>query len=192
MKLQSKMALAISALALSLGTAQAATVSAPAGATFTVTAPCTVSGNIANLGNFFTNNTVATIAARWGKVDQSTGVTPGTSNGSPLLLASVNCPTGIAWNLHLDGAGFGGNTQFKTPGGVVAFEADATATLLGAATVSAGLTTMANGLSGVGTSAAQQVFGLYQVYVGMGDTTTLPKALVAGTYTATNTARLDF
>lgn len=192
MKLQSKVALAVSALALSMGAAQATVISAPAGATFTVTAPCTVTGNIANLGNYFTSNTVSTVADRWGKAVGGT-ITAGTNAASPLLLATVNCPTGVAWNLRLEGSGpMVGNTEFKTPGGVTAFEAAPIATLLGAVPVDAGLATMALGLNGTGTGSAQQVLGTYRVTVAAGDTTTLPRALVAGTYTATNTARLDF
>lgn len=191
MSIKSKISLAIGALVLGITTASATTITSPGGATFTVGSSCTVAGNVANLGIFSIGQTVAAYGARHGKQDGNNGYALSLGTASPVLLATVTCPSGTGWNLWIDGSGAGGNVDFMNPSNAFAFSTIPYATDVSGTAVNDWVAAFSAGVYQVGTGVAQEVNGKYILNVPSGSTIeTTP--LVAGTYTATTTARLDF
>ena len=187
-----KKALIAGAVLAAAAGAQAATVTSPAGVGFSVTAVCTVLGNVLNVGSYTASQTLAAVAARQGRFNGDTGaIIAGTDAAG--TLATVNCGNGVPWVLHLDGAGASTMTLVKTPSGATFYNAMPFATAVNATAIGGTqIHGVGPGLSFTGTGVDQVISGHYLVYTLAGGSAILNTPLTQGTNTGTNTARLDF
>lgn len=198
MKKQVKLAAIAAALMGLVGAASAAQVTSPAGLTFTVGAACTVQGAVADLGNYSTGQNATAFYTRNGYQDGDAGWTV-TAGSVQNTMATVNCPNGTPWTLHINGDGWLGLQYMNAAVGGADFPLFAYATAVGGAALPAPLDIKANtaGLAGTGTGSNQIVTGSYGVVSWAGGPDTpmqeaAAKIMAAGTWSAATTAVLDF
>jgi hypothetical protein len=94
--------LASAAMAPVIASAQSLPASATAGVGWTVDTACTVTGNAVNYGVFFAGQSADDVRQRLGSYLPFGPETAG-SAGDTYVLATVNCPSLIAWNLAITG-----------------------------------------------------------------------------------------
>ena len=97
------------------GSAYAAQATANAGVTFYVGNACTLTAGTIDLGNFSQGATYQAFADRQGVF---TGGAAQAGTDAARDMATVTCPTGVAWKLGLTGAA-NTNTELKDPSGAV-------------------------------------------------------------------------
>lgn len=182
------------AIILAAGLAQAATVSSPAGLTFTVTGGCSITGYSPNIGSFTTGQTYNDYGLNQGFQRPSGG-----QQGSNFIkMATVNCPVGTAWTVnwadttepshYLPVKDPSNNTAFTVVPFVI-YSDDAAGTVANqyARATDAGVT-------GTGTGAAQDLVGTYRIgtFFASNEAAFLATPFVAGTYTMTSSVILTF
>lgn len=99
------------AIATAAGSAHAGTATANAGLTFTSGGTCTVTGNIANLGNFNSSDNLEVYVAKFGTTED-----PVTPTAAPVTLTTVNCTDAMAYTLAIKGTGANNVAKVKRAG----------------------------------------------------------------------------
>lgn len=184
----------LGALLLSAGLAQAATVTSPAGMTFTVTGGCSITGHSPNIGAFTTGQTYNDYGVNQG-FQRSNG---GQQGSNFITMATVNCPVGTAWTVNwADTSEQSHYLPVKDPSNNTAFTV---VPFVIYSDNAAG--TVANqyaratdpGVTGTGTGAAQDLVGTYRLgtFFATNEAAFLATPFVAGTYTLASTVVLTF
>jgi hypothetical protein len=173
--------------------ASAATITAPARASFTVTNACTVTGIDSILTSYTTSDTWNTYAGRQGVQDLTAGgaITRGTEDA--VGIARINCPTGVLWTLHVTAPSGTGNVDVLDPNNNVAFQVAPAGIDVDGVPLPAGpviLHDSALGVARVGTGAPQTLSGAYLAVRYASTNQNAP--MIAGTYTLPAQVRLDF